>query len=116
MKNKIEHQNLSPEAITMVAERFRLLGEPIRLRILQALQPGEISVGEIREAVKTSQPNVSKHLKMLQTLGIVSRRQEGDTVFYAIADPTIFELCNLVCGSIETRLRFEYSKLQSALS
>lgn len=113
MKKKIDHQNMSSEAIGMVAERFRVLGEPIRLRILQSLQEEEKSVGEITKAVETSQPNVSKHLKMLQGYGIVSRRQEGNTVYYAIADPSIFELCNLVCGSLQESLESQYNKMQS---
>ncbi|MEZ5426906.1 MAG: metalloregulator ArsR/SmtB family transcription factor [Pyrinomonadaceae bacterium] len=114
MKKTVNHQKMTPEALEMVAERFRLLGEPIRLRILQSLQAGELSVGEITQVVETSQPNVSKHLKMLQTLGVVARRQEGNTVYYSILDPSIFELCDLVCGSIQARLSSQYDRLQSA--
>ncbi len=113
MKKSKDYQMMSPEALTMVAERFRLLGEPIRLGILQTLQAGEMSVGEITEAVETSQPNVSKHLKMLQTFDIVSRRQQGNTVYYAIADPSIFELCDVVCGSLQERMESRYNKMQS---
>lgn len=105
---------MTPEALEMIAERFRLLGEPLRLNILQKLQYGEMSVGEITEAVETSQPNVSKHLKLLQTYGVVSRRQEGNTVYYAIADPIIFELCDLVCGSLQNRFESQYSKMKTA--
>ncbi len=113
MKKTNDHQKMTPEALALVAERFRLLGEPLRLNILQKLQAGEMSVGEITEAVETSQPNVSKHLKMLQTYGVVSRRQEGNTVYYAIADPSIFELCDVVCGSLQGRFESQYNKMRS---
>jgi ArsR family transcriptional regulator len=93
------------EALQLVANRFKTLSEPIRLRILQTLQDGEKSVNELTEAVETSQPNVSKHLKILQDAGIVRRQQQGNTVYYSIADESIFTLCEVVCGSLENRLR-----------
>ncbi len=107
---------MSPEALQMVAERFKLLGEPIRLRILLNLQAGEMSVGEITEAVESSQPNVSKHLKMMQSADIISRRQEGNTVYYGIADRSIFELCDLVCGSLQKRIESRYDKMQTVFT
>ena len=98
-------KNLSMKALQLVANRFKILSEPIRLRMLQTLQDGEKSVTELTEAVESSQPNVSKHLKILQDAGIVSRQQQGNTVYYSIADESIFMLCEVVCGSLETRLR-----------
>lgn len=89
----------------MVANRFKILSEPLRLRILQSMQDGEKSVTELTELNRTSQPNVSKHLKILQTAGLIRRRQTGNTVYYAIADESIFTLCELVCNSLETRLK-----------
>jgi DNA-binding transcriptional ArsR family regulator len=96
---------LSIQALELVANRFKILSEPIRLRILQTLQDGEKSVTELTTAIETSQPNVSKHLKILQDAGIVNRQQQGNTVYYSIADESIFTLCEVVCGSLETRLR-----------
>jgi DNA-binding transcriptional ArsR family regulator len=87
-----------------MAGRFRVLGEPIRLALLQALEQGERSVGELARLVGSSQPNVSKHLRILQEAGIVGRRQEGNTVFCSIADPGVTALCNAVCSSLEARL------------
>lgn len=96
---------MSSEALELVANRFKILSEPLRLRILQSLQNGEKSVTELTDLIETSQPNVSKHLKILQTSGLVKRRQKGNTVFYAIADESIFTLCEVVCNSLETRLK-----------
>ncbi|REJ79096.1 MAG: ArsR family transcriptional regulator [Acidobacteria bacterium] len=101
------NKKLSPEAITRVAERFKLLSEPVRLQILHALQDGPLSVNELTESVNTSQPNVSKHLKMLLDAGVLSRERAGNTAFYEIADASIFELCETVCGSLERRMRSE---------
>lgn len=100
----LKNKALSPEALHMVAGRFRLLGDPMRLRLLQTLQGGEQSVGALTEAVEATQPNVSKHLKLLQDAGLVARRQEGNTVFYSIADALVFELCELVCNSLQEQL------------
>ena len=100
MKNE-----LSVVGIELVADRFRILSEPLRLRMLHILFDGELSVNKLASELDTSQPNVSKHLRILQDAGIVGRRQEGNTVFYSIKDPSIFELCELVCGSLETRFR-----------
>lgn len=96
---------MSFEALELIANRFKILSEPLRLQILQHLQNGEKSVTELTDLIETSQPNVSKHLKILQTSGLVKRRQEGNTVFYAIADESIFTLCEVVCNSLETRLK-----------
>lgn len=88
---------LGTEAIGLVAARFRLLGDPTRLRLLQLLQDGERTVGELARALHTTQANTSKHLKLLVEAGLVSRRPEGNTVHCAVADPLVFELCDLVC-------------------
>lgn len=96
---------MSPEALEMIAERFRLLSESVRLRLVNSLQDGEMSVSELTRKLQTSQPNVSKHLKLLTDSGILRREQRGTTVFYSIADSTIFDLCDVVCGSLEERLK-----------
>jgi DNA-binding transcriptional ArsR family regulator len=85
--------------IDLVARRFRSLGEPTRLRILQFLEAGERSVNDIQESVGSTQSNVSRHLAALYEAGMVARRREGNLVLYSIADPMVFELCALVCGS-----------------
>lgn len=93
-------RSLDDEALTLVATRFRVLGDPLRLRILQTLDAGEISVSELAAEVESTQPNVSKHLRILQEAGFVGRRQQGNTVYCFIADKNVFKLCDLVCGSL----------------
>jgi len=102
--NRRRRDVLSPEAVELIAERFRILGEPIRIRILQELENGERNVSELVAAVGSSQPNVSKHLRILQESGVVGRRQEGNNVYYAIADPAVIDLCDAVCASVGARL------------
>ena len=98
-----KHRDMSSEAIGLVAARFKVLAEPLRLLILQTLEEGEASVTNITLSVGSTQPNVSKHLKMLQDAGLVSKRQEGNTVYYKIADESVFELCEVVCGSLKEK-------------
>jgi DNA-binding transcriptional ArsR family regulator len=98
------HEPLSIDAIALVAARFRTLGEPIRIQLLQALQGGERNVTDLVTAVGSTQSNVSRHLRNLQEAGLVGRRQEGNAVYYSIADTSVFALCDAVCSSIEERL------------
>lgn len=104
--------SLPPELAARVAERFRLLGDPARLCLLQLLRSGERGVGEMAEALDTSVPNASKHLKLLAQAGLLARRQEGTSVFYSIADPGVFELCEVVCGSLERAAHAEVKLLK----
>jgi DNA-binding transcriptional ArsR family regulator len=92
---------LSEEALALIARRFSLLAEPMRLRLLHALFEGEKPVNALAELTDGTQANVSRHLQTLTDGGLLSRRKEGLQVFYAIADPSIFQLCELVCGSLE---------------
>lgn len=90
-----------PEPLArLIAERFRAIGEPMRIRILDRLRAGEATVGDLADALGTSQQNVSKHLGVLAGAGIVSRRKEGTSVICDIADPVVFDLCESVCGSV----------------
>lgn len=96
---------MDPKLLSMVADRMRVIGDSLRLQILQNLEKGEQSVTELTRLVGTSQPNLSKHLKILRDAGIVSRRQEKNTAYYSIADPFVFELCDLVCNSLEDQIK-----------
>lgn len=96
-----------------VADRFRTLGEPMRLRLLNVLRDGELSVGDLVDQVGAGQANVSKHLQLLHAQGFVNRRRDGTTVFYRIADPDVFRLCDLVCGRVEHQLERQRRAFQS---
>ena len=76
--------DMTPEMLELVAQRFRLLADPMRLRILHELQQGELSVGELVARTEASQPNVSKHLASLRAQQMVVRRQEGNMAFFSI--------------------------------
>ncbi|MFZ0732439.1 MAG: metalloregulator ArsR/SmtB family transcription factor [Candidatus Sulfotelmatobacter sp.] len=89
--------------IEVVARRFHVLGEPYRLRILQQLQPGPKTVGQIVCCLDGNQPNVSRHLQILFDAGLVGRERAGNSIYYSIADPMVFELCDLVCRSTAQR-------------
>lgn len=93
-----------PEVVQQVAEYFSVLSEPMRLRLLNLLRDGERCVQDLVQATATSQANVSKHLKVMLQVGILTRRTEGTSAFYSVTDDLIFELCNLVCDRIATRI------------
>lgn len=86
-----------------IAARFRLLGEPLRLKLLAALAEGEQSVGRLVTLTGANQPNVSKHLAALAQGGLVARRKAGTTNYYTLADPSILALCDAVCAGIQQR-------------
>jgi DNA-binding transcriptional ArsR family regulator len=92
---KINHL-LSENQLEQVALRFRLLGEPMRLRILQAVCRQPHTVNEIVTAVGATQANVSKHLALLAGAGILERQKEGQRVFYGMKDQLALKLCELV--------------------
>jgi ArsR family transcriptional regulator len=98
------HRPMSPEALELVAARFRALAEPMRLRILNALMAGERSVTQLVEATGAGQANVSKHLAVLREANMVSFRKEGPATIYFIADPAIFDLCDLMCSRLQKEL------------
>lgn len=96
---------LTPDAAELIARRFLALSDPTRLRIVDYLRRNdEASVRELTAELETSQQNVSKHLATLHSEGFVSRRKQGTSVIYAISDPSVFDLCEQVCGGIEAQL------------
>jgi len=105
---------LSDKTLELVAERFRVLGDPVRLRLLQTLEAGEKSVAELVEATGASQANVSKHLQLMLRAGVVQRRREGLFVFYSVRDSRVFQLCDAVCGSLAEHFTRELSELPAA--
>lgn len=91
----------SPEALGFVANRFRVLGEPMRLKLLIALETGEKNVTELVQLTEATQANVSKHLGILSDAGMVARRKEGLKTYYVISDPQILKLCDLMCSKLQ---------------
>lgn len=96
---------MTPELLALVAERFKALAEPARLQILSALRGGEMTVSELVEATGFGQANVSKHLQLLYNFGFVSRRKAGLFVHYALADQSVFRLCDIMCGRLEAETK-----------
>lgn len=97
-------RDFSPRMLDMIAGRFKLLAEPTRLHILNALRGAELTVTELVEQTGAGQANVSKHLNLLHRNGMVDRRKAGLHVYYRISDPGVFELCELMCSSLEADL------------
>jgi DNA-binding transcriptional ArsR family regulator len=95
---------LSEALVELIARRFRVIGEPMRIRILDHLRDGEASVQKLTHGLGASQQNVSKHLQVLLEAGIVGRRKVGNNALYSIADPSVFSLCEEVCGGVQRQL------------
>ncbi|MEY3883667.1 MAG: hypothetical protein RIS87_1061 [Pseudomonadota bacterium] len=98
---------LDDRALEYVAKYFKALAEPMRLKVLNALQDGEKNVSQLTEISGGTQANVSKHLSMLAQHGLVKRESRGTNVYYSIADQSVYELCDLVCGQIGIRMSLE---------
>lgn len=87
---------LTAEELDHLAGRFKLLGEPMRLRILQAVCHDALSVNDIVKATGSTQANVSKHLALLAAGGILQRKKSGQSVYYGLEDRLVMQLCELV--------------------
>jgi DNA-binding transcriptional ArsR family regulator len=96
-------KDLPVEALRDVASYFQALSEPTRLRILNLLRDGEQSVGRLAELCECTAANVSRHLSLLAQQGLVARDARGTSVYYRIADASVYRLCDLVCGSVGRR-------------
>ncbi len=105
---------LPDSLVDLIAERFRVIGEPMRIRLLDRLRAGEQSVQELTEALETTQQNVSKHLGVLLRSGIVGRRKEGLHSYYRIIDDSVFAMCEQVCGSLQRDLATLTSTIERA--
>ena len=92
---------LPDDFVALIADRFRVLAEPMRIKLIDELRRGEASVQELTATTGASQQNVSKHLGVLLQAGIVGRRKDGNFAYYSIADEGVFALCEHVCGSLQ---------------
>jgi DNA-binding transcriptional ArsR family regulator len=95
---------LPDDLVELIAERFRVLSEPTRIKLLDRLREREATVLELTERIGTTQQNVSKHLGVLQRSGIVARRKQGNFAYYRIVDQGVFALCEAVCSSLQRRV------------
>lgn len=93
---------LPDDLVELIADRFRALAEPTRIKLLDRLREGEATVLELTALVGTTQQNVSKHLNLLQHAGIVARRKQGNFSYYGISDHSVYLLCEIVCGSLDS--------------
>lgn len=105
---------MNAKIMEAVARRFKVLGEPQRLRILQALEAGPKTVTQLVAALEANQPNVSRHLQALFDAGLVERCRAGNSIVYSVLDPVVFRLCNLVCGSVVDDARAELAEMADA--
>jgi len=111
MTEGVPHPLPSP-LVELIAERFRVIGEPMRIKLLDCLREASATVAQLTDATGGTQPNVSKHLAVLHRAGIVAREKDGIHVRYTIADESVFALCEQVCGG----LRRQLDELDSTLS
>ncbi|HSI81029.1 MAG TPA: metalloregulator ArsR/SmtB family transcription factor [Solirubrobacterales bacterium] len=95
---------IPPELAELIAARLRAIGDPTRIQILDLLRSGELPVGEIAARLGTSQQNASRHLGVLLQAGLVARRKAGTSALFSVADESVFELCEQVCGGLEAQL------------
>lgn len=94
-------ETLPPAVIERVADRFRMLGDPTRLRLVNSLHAhGELTVGDLVASVGLSYGAVSKQLSLLRSYGIVTKRREANRIHYRIADPSLSELCDVTCRGL----------------
>lgn len=105
MPSRIEVPHPLPDDLAeLIATRFRVLSEPMRIKLLDRLRDGEMAVGQLATELGTTQQNASKHLSILHQAGILSREKQGNSTVYAIADHAVFELCEQVCGGLHQQL------------
>lgn len=92
-----------PEAtLELIANRFRALSEPVRLKLLNTLMQGEKTVTQLVEAAGTGQANISKHLSILKEASMITTRRQGLHTLCSISDPAIFQLCEIMCAKLKS--------------
>ncbi len=106
--------DMPDEMIVSIAYRFKILSEPMRLKILRAICNGEKTVQEIVDEAEASQANISKHLSMMYESGLVDRRKDGLKCYYRLADDSVFKVCGLISNSIENNMKHRLKWINSS--
>jgi len=107
----VKRKTIPNELLVLMAEKFRMLGDPTRLSILRCLMEGqEQNVGQLVSESGRELANVSKHLKQMADAGLLARRKEGSFVFYRLDDPVLQKICELVCDSLRRDLEAEIKR------
>lgn len=106
-------KRLAPDTVRAVADRLKVLAEAARLSVLNELRSGPRNVSELIDATGLNQANLSKHLQLLHAHGFVARRREGLFVIYELADPSVFELCDIMCGQLKRRAEEQVVRLRA---
>lgn len=97
----MKQKRLEPDTLEAVADRLRVLAEPARLAVLNALRDQPLSVSALIDETGLNQANLSKHLQLLYSYGFVGRQRSGSYVYYSLADRTVFQLCDIMCGQLK---------------
>lgn len=95
---------LSDAVVGLVARRMQLLSDPLRIRLLLALQDGEASVQELADVLGTEHRNASRGLNALYRDGVLTRRREGKRVLYSVADYTASRLISQAAESVAAQI------------
>jgi DNA-binding transcriptional ArsR family regulator len=103
IRERSSAKKISDSALDRIALEFQVLSDATRLRLLNELRGGEKNVTDLIKATRTTQSNVSKQLALLYRAGLIARRKAGLNVFYSISDPTVNQICDLMCAKFKTR-------------
>ncbi len=107
---------VSDQLLEMIARQFRVLGEPMRLKLLDALRERDATVQDLQQVTGASQQNISKHMSLLLSAGLVSRVKDGNFARYSISDPSVFDLCEQVCGNLVRHLDEREALLRTTIA
>ena len=106
---------LSDAALELIAQKFRALSEPVRLKLLNALMQGEKNVTQLVEATGSGQANVSKHLSILKHSDMIVTRREGLNTICSISDPAVYQLCEIMCARLKAQHEERAKRLEGVV-
>ncbi len=110
MQGNVVPAELDLERYRLHAEVCKVLTDPKRLMLIDALRHGERSVGELADAIGCSLPNASQHLAVLRNAGLVDNHRVGTSIVYRLSEPTIVEACDVVHRIVGRRMAMRASE------